>query len=97
MRWPFRQVFELLRKGLPALVTELVTPLMFTVPHERVVTCVGVMEIWAASAWPLAPALVPGKNIASDASAATERRPAGRRNGLRIVLMSGERTTRMPT
>ena len=74
MRWPLRQVFELLRKGFPALGTELVTPLTLTVPHERVVTCVGVMETWAASAWPLAPALVPGKNIASDARAATDEK-----------------------
>src|SRR5580692_3026944 len=97
MRWPFRQVFELLRNGFPALVTELATPLMFTVPHECVVTCVGLMEICDASAWPLAPALVPGKNMASDANPATERRAAGSRKRLRIVLSSGVRTPRMPT
>ncbi len=97
MRWPFRQVFELLRKGFPALVTELVTPLTLTVPHARVVTWPGVIVTCAASEWPLAPARVPGKNIAKDASAATDRRPAGSRNRLCTVLLSGARTPRMPT
>ena len=97
MRWPLRQVFDVLLNGLPALRTVPVTPLTLTVPHERVVTCVGLTETCDASACPLAPALVPGKNIASDASPATERSPAGRRKRLVIVFLSGTRTPRMPT
>src|SRR5271157_1607865 len=94
MRWPLRQNLEVLRKGLPALRTLPVTPLTLTVPHDRVVTWV---DTCAASAWPLAPAPEPGKNMASEARAATERRPAGNRNWVRIVLVSGARTPRMPT
>jgi hypothetical protein len=97
IRWPFRQVFEELRKGFPALITPLVTPLTLTVPHACVVTSPGVIETCVASVWPLAPAKVPGKNIANDASAATERRPAGSRNRLPTVLLMGARTPRMPT
>ena len=73
--------------GFPALGTALVTPLTLTVPQARVVTCVGLTETCAASACPLAPALVPGKNIASEARPATERRPAGRRKRLRDRLL----------
>src|ERR1700728_2943213 len=98
MRWPLRQFLEVLRKGLPALRTLPVTPLMLTVPQDRVVTWVGVVDTCAASECPLAPAPAPGKNIASEARAATERRPAGRRNWLRNVLFVwGARTPRMPT
>ena len=50
MRWPLRHVFELLRKGFPALGTALVTPLTLTVPQARVVTWVGLIETWLASA-----------------------------------------------
>ena len=84
--------------GLPALGVEPVTPLMLTVPHDRVVTCLaGIGGTWAVSACPLAPASVPGKNMASDARAATARRPAGNRNRVRNVPFCGARTPRMPT
>ena len=82
MRWPLRQVFELLRKGLPALGTALVTPLTLTVPQDargdmrradRDLRRVGM----AAGG-----GVAPGKNMASDARAATERRPAGSRKRL---------------
>ena len=67
----------MLLNGLPALRTAPVTPLTLTVPQARVVTCVGLTETCDASACPLAPASVPGKNIASDASAG-HREEAGR-------------------
>ena len=35
--------------GLPALGTVPVTPFTLTVPHDRVVTCVAVVDTWAAS------------------------------------------------
>src|ERR1700733_9019145 len=97
MRWPLRHVFELLRKGLPAFGTALVTPLTLTVPQARVVTWLGLIETWFASAWPLALAVAPGKIMASDARVATPRRPAGNRKRLLIVFLSGARTPRMPT
>src|SRR3984957_20121351 len=101
MRWPLRHVFEGLRKGLPALGTALVTPFTLTVPQDRVVTWVGLVVTWAASECPLAPAMVPGKNIASEASAATESRPAGSRKGLLngpfMLSLCGARPPRMPT
>src|ERR1700733_9041821 len=97
MRWPLRQVFELLRKGFPALGTALVTPLMLTVPQACVVTWLGVIDTWFASAWPLAFAVAPGKIMASEARAATPRRPSGRTKRPIIFFVSGPRTPRMPT
>src|ERR1700722_15018250 len=98
MRWPLWQVFELLRNGLPALGTALGRPLTLVAPQDRVGTGVGLVVTWAASECPLAPAVVPGKNIASEARAATERRPAGKRNRLLTVLfLCGAGTPRIPT
>src|SRR5580704_15813709 len=97
MRCPLRQKREVLVNGLPALGVAEVTPLMLTVPHERVVTWVGVVDTRVASECPLAPAAVPGKNIANDAMAATARRPAGSRKPVRNVPVCGARTPLMPT
>src|ERR1700722_18984345 len=97
MRWPLRQVFELLRNGFPALGTAFVTPLTLTVPQACVVTWLGVIDTWLASAWPLALAVAPGKIMASDARLPTPRRPAGNRKRLLIVFLSGAGTPRIPT
>ena len=81
--------------GFPELGVGL-TPFVFTVPHAFK-TSLAFVDTCDASACPLAPAPVPGKKTASDAMAATDRRPAGRRNCVRNLPLSGARTPRMPT
>jgi hypothetical protein len=66
-------------KGFPEFGVGL-TPFVFTFPQAFSTALALVDTCWEASALPLAPAPVPGKNTASDAIVATANKPAGRRN-----------------
>ena len=85
----------MLKKGLPEFGIGL-TPFVLTVP-QAFNTLLALVDTCEASLCPLAPAPVPGKNIARDAMAATVNRPAGSKNCVRNFFVSGARTPRTPT